>query len=76
MRFAERLPGHALPAHLPVAPLLPVRDGIGNPHNLGAIARSAAFLGRRGLLLSEDPRQADLSDAASAPPRAGWNCCG
>ena len=44
--------------------LLPVLDGIGNPHNLGAIARSAAFFGCKGLLLSGDPRQAGLSDSA------------
>ena len=41
----------------------PVLDGIGNPHNLGAIARSAAFFGCRSLLLTDDPRQADISDA-------------
>jgi TrmH RNA methyltransferase len=63
-RFAEPLPGHALPHDLPAGPVLPVLDGIGNPHNLGAIARSAAFFGARALLLSDDPRQADLSDAA------------
>jgi TrmH RNA methyltransferase len=44
--------------------VLPVLDGIGNPHNLGAIARAAAFFGAKALLLSDDPRQADLSDAA------------
>ena len=79
VRFAERLPGHALPADLPVARLLPVLDGIGNPHNLGAIARSAAFFGCRALLLSEDPRQADLSDAAFRTAEGGLEllgCCG
>lgn len=62
-RRAERLP-EVLPAILRAAPVLPVLDGVGNPHNLGAIARSAAFFGCKALLLSGDPRQADLSDAA------------
>ena len=70
-RFAEPLPGHALPANLPQAALLPVLDGIGNPHNLGAIARSAAFFGARALVLSADPRQADLSDAAFRTAEGG-----
>jgi RNA methyltransferase, TrmH family len=63
-RFAEPLPGNLLPESLPDAPLLPVLDGIGNPHNFGAIARSAAFFGCRALLVSDDPRTAELSDAA------------
>jgi TrmH RNA methyltransferase len=46
------------------SPVLPVLDGIGNPHNLGAIARGAAFFGAKAMLLSGDARQADLSDAA------------
>lgn len=41
-----------------------VLDGIGNPHNIGAIARSLAFFGFKSLILSDDPRQAGLSDAA------------
>ncbi len=61
-RHAVPLTGAVLPPG--VAGVLPVLDGIGNPHNLGAIARSAAFFGAAGLLLSTDPRQADLSDAA------------
>jgi len=70
-RFAIPLPGHALPPDLPQAPVLPVLDGIGNPHNLGAIARSAAFFGCRAMLLSGDPRQADLSDAAFRTAKGG-----
>ena len=44
-------------------PLL-ILDGIGNPHNLGAIARSAAFFGVEHLLLADRPEQALPSDAA------------
>lgn len=39
-------------------------DGVGNPHNLGAIARSAAFFGVRAMLLHEVPGAALPSDAA------------
>lgn len=60
-----------LPAPLLAAPVLPVLDGVGNPHNLGAIARSAAFFGCRALLLSGDPRQAGLSDAAYRTSEGG-----
>ncbi|MCR0984253.1 TrmH family RNA methyltransferase [Roseomonas populi] len=53
-----------LPPALRAAPVLPVLDGVSNPHNLGAVARSAAFFGCIGMVLSGDPRQAGLSDAA------------
>ncbi|WP_017364245.1 TrmH family RNA methyltransferase [Methylococcus capsulatus] len=39
-------------------------DGVGNPHNLGAIARTLAFFGLGHLVLSDHPAQAGLSDAA------------
>jgi len=44
-------------------PLL-ILDGIGNPHNLGAIARSAAFFGLPRIMLADRPDQALPSDAA------------
>ncbi len=71
VRYAEPIADHALPPKLAVGALLPVLDGIGNPHNLGAIARSAAFFGARALLLSDDPRQADISDAAFRTAEGG-----
>jgi TrmH RNA methyltransferase len=51
--------------------LLLVLDGIGNPHNLGAIARSAAFFGVRALLLGEVPGAAMPSDAAYRTAEGG-----
>lgn len=48
----------------PDVPLLLVLDQIGNPHNLGAIARSAVFFGVRAMLLHETPNAAMPSDAA------------
>lgn len=51
-------------------PLL-VLDGVGNPHNLGAIARTAAFFGLQRLLLSSHPEQALPSDAAYRVARGG-----
>jgi TrmH RNA methyltransferase len=41
-----------------------ILDGIGNPHNLGAIARSAAFFGLGRIVLADRPDQALPSDAA------------
>ena len=41
-----------------------VLDGIGNPHNVGAIARSLAFFGFEHLVFTDHPLQAGLSDAA------------
>lgn len=61
----------ALPDVLFAAPVLPVLAGIGNPHNIGAIARSAAFFGCRALVLAGDPRQAGLSDASARTAEGG-----
>ena len=44
-------------------PLL-ILDGIGNPHNLGAVIRSAAYFGVGHVILAERPEQA-LPSAAS-----------
>jgi len=63
--------GAPFPPALLKARVLPMVDGVGNPHNLGAIARSAAFFGCAGLLLSEDARQAGLSDAAYRTAEGG-----
>ncbi len=43
---------------------LVVLDGIGNPHNLGAIARTAAFFGLTHLAITDHPGQAAPSEAA------------
>ena len=51
--------------------LLLVLDGVSNPHNLGAIARSAAFFGVQALLLHETPLQAMPSDAAYRTAEGG-----
>jgi RNA methyltransferase, TrmH family len=44
--------------------LLLLLDGIGNPHNLGAIVRTAAFFGVPRIVLSDHPAQALPSDAS------------
>ena len=64
-----------LPASLDTIPhgkLLVAVDGIGNPHNLGAIARSAAFFGAESLLLHDIPGAASLSDAAYRVAEGGF----
>lgn len=52
------------PARPPRHTVLLVLDEIGNPHNLGAIARSAAFFGVEAMLLHDTKLQAMPSDAA------------
>ena len=59
-RDVPMLDWQAIPRHK----LLVVLDNIGNPHNLGAIARSAAFFGAGALLLHDLPGAAMPSDAA------------
>jgi RNA methyltransferase, TrmH family len=44
--------------------LLLLLDGVGNPHNLGAIARTAAFFGVPRIVISDHPAQAGPSDAS------------
>lgn len=44
--------------------LLLLLDGVGNPQNLGAIARTAAFFGVPRIVISDHPAQAGLSDAS------------
>ena len=69
-----------LPAALRAAPVLPVLHGVSNPHNLGAVARSAAFFGCIGMVVTGDPRSAGLSDAAWRTSEGGlevlslWSC--
>lgn len=48
-----------------------ILDGVGNPHNLGAIARTLAFLGYRRLVISGHAAQAGLSDAAHRVAEGG-----
>ena len=44
--------------------LIVILDGVSNPHNLGAIARTAAFFGVAHMIVSDHPAQAMPSDAA------------
>ena len=41
-----------------------ILDGIGNPHNFGAIIRTAAFFGISRIVFSDHPAQASVSDAS------------
>ena len=52
--------------------LLLLLDGIGNPHNLGAIVRTAAFFGVRRIVLSDHPGQAAPSDASYRVAEGGF----
>lgn len=52
-------------------PLL-ILDGVGNPHNLGAIVRSAAFFGLDRVVLADRPDQALPSDASYRVAEGGF----
>lgn len=52
-------------------PLL-LLDGVGNPHNLGAIVRTAAFFGLSRIVLSDHPGQALPSEAAYRVAEGGF----
>jgi len=54
-------------------PLL-ILDCIGNPHNLGAIVRSAAFFGFTKLILADHPLAALPSDASYRVAAGGMEC--
>lgn len=66
-----RIPAILDLANVPKLKFLLVLDGIGNPHNLGAVARSAAFFGAPALLLAEGPGHAMPSDAAYRTAEGG-----
>jgi TrmH RNA methyltransferase len=51
--------------------LLVLLDGVGNPQNLGAIARTVAFFGLPRLVLSDHPGQAGVSDASRRVAEGG-----
>ncbi len=52
-------------------PLL-ILDGVGNPHNLGAIVRTAAFFGMPRLIVSDHPGQALPSEASYRIAEGGF----
>ncbi|WP_404380229.1 TrmH family RNA methyltransferase [Caenispirillum salinarum] len=50
---------------------LVILDGVGNPHNLGAIVRTMAFFGLDRLVISDHPGQAGLSESAHRVAEGG-----
>lgn len=52
-------------------PLL-ILDGVSNPHNLGAIVRTAAFFGVERIVISDHPGQALPSEAAYRVAEGGF----
>lgn len=49
-----------------------VLDGVGNPHNLGAVVRTMAFFGIRHLLISDHPGQALPSESSYRVAEGGF----
>lgn len=73
------VPFDTLLADLKPDALVLALDEIGNPHNLGAILRSAAYFGAAGVLFPVSDRQATLSAAAVRVAQGGAEvvpCCG
>src|SRR5262249_25436531 len=52
--------------------LLIILDGVGNPHNLGAIMRTTAFFGAPRVVLSDHSQQAMPSDASYRVSEGGF----
>jgi TrmH RNA methyltransferase len=75
----EASPRPVLPFNLDLAqgwalagtPLL-ILDGVSNPHNLGAIVRTAAFFGVERIIISDHPGQALPSEAAYRVAEGGF----
>jgi 23S rRNA (guanosine2251-2'-O)-methyltransferase len=63
LRFAAPIDVHDLVALAPQAPFIIALDGVTDPHNLGAIMRSAAAFGASAVVATER-RSAPLNDAA------------
>ncbi|MEO5337799.1 MAG: RNA methyltransferase [Magnetospirillum sp. WYHS-4] len=51
-------------------------DGVGNPHNLGAIVRTLAFFGMPRLVISDSPDQAGPSESAWRVSEGGMEYVG
>ncbi len=53
------------------SPLIVALDGVGNPHNLGAILRSAAWFGADGVVFRGEPGQGTLNGATLRVSQGG-----